>query len=66
MAHRSRLAGFIFDCKDADVRAASRFWSRALGMAEGPLEDGVYIPLDASKRDMVVEVQSVDHESRVH
>ena len=63
--HRSRLAGFIVDCKDADVEEAARFWSAALGMgARAPEEK--YVPLDASARDLAIEVQTVSHESRVH
>ena len=31
MTHRSRLAGFIIDCKDAPVEESARFWSAALG-----------------------------------
>jgi hypothetical protein len=64
--HRSRLAGFILDCKDADLDAAARFWSSALGMADLGRESEVYARLDATKRDLVVEVQRVAHESRVH
>jgi hypothetical protein len=63
--HRSRLAGFIIDCKDADLDAAGAFWSAALGMPLLPVYDE-YAPLDASSRDLAVEVQRVDHESRVH
>lgn len=63
--HRSRLAGFIIDCKTRDLEGAARFWSAALGMAERPVEPR-YVPLDASARDMVIEVQRVEHESRVH
>jgi hypothetical protein len=64
--HRSRLAGFIFDCKDADLDAAARFWSKALGMGDLGREGETYNRLDASARDLVVEVQTVPHESRVH
>ena len=65
--HRSRLAGFILDCKDADLDDAARFWGRALGMTNiGTDGEAYYTRLDASKRDLVVEVQRVDHESRVH
>ena len=65
--HRSRLAGFIIDCRDADLGSASRFWSHALGMASlGGEEAGPYVGLDASARDLVVEVQTVEHESRLH
>ncbi len=63
---RSRLAGFVIDCQDADLPAATRFWSDALGMPSlGPDGDG-YLRLDASSRDLVVEVQRVPHPSRVH
>jgi len=64
--HRSRLAGFIVDCKDADVDEAARFWSAALGMEPRGRDGEAYVPLDASKRDLAVEVQTVAHDSRVH
>jgi catechol 2,3-dioxygenase-like lactoylglutathione lyase family enzyme len=64
--HRSRLAGFIIDCKDADVDRAAGFWSAALGMPLGEREGDKYIKLDASARDLQVEVQRVSHDSRVH
>ena len=64
--HRSRLAGFIIDCKDADVDCAAGFWSAALGMPLGEREGDKYIKLDASARDLQVEVQRVSHDSRVH
>jgi hypothetical protein len=64
--HRSRLAGFIIDCRTDDVPAAGRFWSGALGLpVVGPDGSG-YERLDASTRDLVIEVQGVPHESRVH
>lgn len=64
--HRSRLAGFIIDCKDAAPRDAARFWSAALGMASLGAEGEIYERLDATAHDLVIEVQRVDHESRVH
>jgi hypothetical protein len=64
--HRSRLAGFIIDCKDADVDRAAGFWSAALGMPLGEREGDTYLKLDASARDLQVEVQRVSHDSRVH
>lgn len=64
--HRSRLAGFIIDCRGAAPGDAARFWGAALGMpSQGPDGD-LYERLDASARDLHVEVQRVDHESRVH
>jgi hypothetical protein len=64
--HRSRVAGFIIDCRTDDLDAAARFWSGALGMARVGAEDEVYQTLDASERDLVVLVQRVGHDSRVH
>lgn len=64
--HRSRLAGFIMDCQDQDPAEAARFWSRAFGMPVRGEDGPTYVSLDASARDLVVEVQRVDHPSRVH
>ena len=67
--HKSRLAGFIIDCRTDDVRSAATFWSGALGMEIKTLpgEEGEkYMQLiDLSDR-VHVEVQSVSHPSRVH
>ncbi len=63
--HRSRLAGFIIDCKVERKEDAARFWSGALGMKTGATDE-LYVDLDASARDLHVEVQRVTHESRVH
>jgi RimJ/RimL family protein N-acetyltransferase len=64
--HRSRLAGFIIDCRTDDLAAASRFWSRALGMPVTGRDGEDYDRLDARVRDLLVEVQRVPHDSRVH
>lgn len=64
--HHSRLAGFIIDCRTADLPGAATFWSAALGL---PVlgEDGPnYLRLDGTGRDLAIEVQRVSHESRVH
>jgi predicted enzyme related to lactoylglutathione lyase len=66
--HRSRLAGFIIDCKTTNLEAAD-FWSKALGLSPRSLkdpEDIGYIGLERDLRDMHIEVQQVDHPSRVH
>jgi hypothetical protein len=63
--HRSRLAGFIIDCNTKDLPAAAAFWSAALGLPTAATE-GSYIGLDASKRDLAIEVQTVAHPSRLH
>jgi hypothetical protein len=67
--HRSRLAGFIIDCHTKELGAAADFWSRALGLPRRPLtssEDSQYIGLETSSDDLHIEVQQVDHPSRVH
>jgi predicted enzyme related to lactoylglutathione lyase len=67
--HRSRLAGFIIDCRTDDVQGAAQFWSKALGMATEALpgqEGDSYVKLKVPDERMHIEVQSVDHESRVH
>jgi len=69
MAHRSRLAGFIIDCNVDDLDAAAAFWSGALGLPiEDPDEggDGRYALLGAGPGGLHVEVQSVEHPSRLH
>src|SRR5882724_3960966 len=64
--HRSRLSGFIIDCEGADPDRAAAFWGAALGMDSLGPEGPTYVRLDATARDLVVEVQSVPHPSRVH
>ena len=68
--HKSRLAGFIIDCKTEDLEQATQFWSAALGYEIRALEEegdpGKYRELLAGQEGLHVEVQKVDHESRVH
>lgn len=70
MAHRSRLAGFIIDCNTDDLDAAADFWSRALGatIADRKAGDGdaEYQQFGDTRDDLQIEVQKVDHPSRVH
>jgi predicted enzyme related to lactoylglutathione lyase len=68
--HKSQLAGFIIDCKTDDLDAAAAFWSGALGLkrkaADVPAQTG-YVHLEQSDPNgLHVEVQKVEHESRVH
>ena len=67
--HKSRLCGFIIDCQDADMNAAGRFWSQALGWpvraADVPAS-GPYVKLETGPDGLNVEVQTVSHSSRVH
>jgi predicted enzyme related to lactoylglutathione lyase len=67
--HRSRLGGLIIDCQTDDLTAAGAFWSRALGLAIRPSsapEDDNYVVLATEPADPHVQVQKVDHPSRVH
>lgn len=67
--HKSRLAGFIIDCKTDDLKSAATFWSGALGMDVRALpgdEGDKYVRLVDPHDRLHVEVQRVSHESRVH
>ncbi len=64
--HRSRLAGFIIDCRSDDLDAAAGFWSGALGLPVLGDDGPNYVRLDAGAHALSVEVQQVTHESRVH
>ncbi len=67
--HKSQLAGFIIDCQTDDIDRATAFWSAALGLnAEvDPDPDELdYRHLETRPEEVHVEVQKVDHASRVH
>jgi predicted enzyme related to lactoylglutathione lyase len=67
--HHSKLAGFIIDCQTDDLEGAASFWGQALGMQVRHLPGGEaekYVQLLDPSDALHVEVQSVDHPSRVH
>ena len=67
--HHSRLCSIIIDCRDGDLAEAARFWSAALGrpVCEGAVSASEnYVPLETHDDEPVIEVQKVDHASRVH
>ncbi len=68
--HKSRLAGFIIDCQTDDLTTAATFWSEALGYQPKPTTDDTddigYVVLDTGATDLRIEVQRVQHPSRVH
>ena len=67
--HRSQLAGFIIDCQTDDLEAAAEFWSRALGLprrTSSSPDDSGYALLETKPNGLHIEVQKVDHPSRVH
>ena len=67
--HKSQLAGFIIDCHTDDVDAAAEFWGAALGLEkETPSQEDEadYRYLQTPEDALHIEVQKVDHASRVH
>ncbi|MFT5139321.1 MAG: putative enzyme related to lactoylglutathione lyase [Lysobacterales bacterium] len=69
MAHKSQLAGFIIDCQTGNLDQATDFWSEALGLkTETPVDpsESQYRYLKTAPEDIHIEVQKVDHQSRLH
>ncbi|MGH8214177.1 MAG: VOC family protein [Rhodanobacteraceae bacterium] len=67
--HHSRLCSILIDCRTDDLESAARFWSGALGrpVRAGDNPGGSqYIGLETHDDEPVIEVQKVDHHSRVH
>jgi predicted enzyme related to lactoylglutathione lyase len=66
--HKSRLAGFIIDCRSDDLDAAAAFWSAALNLPVRPAaaHEPLYRVLETAADQPHLEVQQVQHESRVH
>ncbi len=67
--HKSQLAGFIIDCKTEDLDVAADFWGQALGYelsrSDDP-DDENYVELVTGPDEVHVEVQRVNHPSRLH
>lgn len=67
--HRSRINGILIDCNVDDIDAAARFWAEALGRPvdrDHPGTRGNYVMLETPADEVSVQIQRVDHESRVH
>ena len=67
--HKSQLAGFIIDCQTDDLEGATEFWAEALGFeaeADPDPADPLYRQLETDPGGLHIEVQKVDHPSRVH
>jgi predicted enzyme related to lactoylglutathione lyase len=67
--HRSRINGILIDCNVEDIAAAANFWAGALGRPidsdhPGTRED--YVMLETPPDEISVQIQRVDHESRIH
>ncbi|MCC8361689.1 VOC family protein [Lysobacter sp. A6] len=67
--HRSRLCALLIDCNVDDIEAAARFWSAALGRdidRDHAGTRGNYVMLETPPGEVIVQLQRVEHESRVH
>ena len=67
--HHSRLCALLIDCNTADIDAAARFWATALGRPVEPDHPGTrgnYRMLETPPDEPIVQLQRVEHESRVH
>ena len=65
--HKSRLAGFIIDCDCDNLQAAADFWGSALGYRTTPeADESKYMTLKTGEDELYIEVQRVNHKSRVH
>ena len=66
--HHSRLSTFVLDCRVDDIDEAARFWSQALGRAQGPVRSNSpgYRDLLEAPGEPHFVLQQVQHESRIH
>jgi hypothetical protein len=67
--HRSRINGILIDCNVEDIQAAADFWAGALGRPVDPDHPGTrgnYVMLETPPGEISVQIQRVDHESRIH
>ncbi|QBB72042.1 VOC family protein [Pseudolysobacter antarcticus] len=67
--HHSRLCALLIDCNTPDIDQAASFWAGALGRAvdaEHPGTRGNYCMLETPADEPIVQIQRVDHESRIH
>lgn len=67
--HRSRLCALLIDCNTDDIDAAAAFWAAALGRKVDPDHPGTrgnYRMLETPPDEPIVQLQRVQHESRVH
>jgi glyoxalase superfamily protein len=67
--HRSRINGILIDCNVEDINEAARFWAEALGRPIDPDHPGTrgdYVMLENRPDEISIQVQRVDHESRIH
>jgi len=67
--HRSRINGILIDCNSDDIDAAAQFWAEALGRPidmHHPGTRGNYRMLATPDGEVSIQIQRVEHESRMH
>ena len=67
--HKSRLGTLIIDCLTDDLEKEAEFWSAALGCTIRRYDESGnenYIKLETEPAQPAIELQKVDHPSRVH
>lgn len=67
--HHSRLCALLIDCNVPDIDQAAQFWADALGRPvdmNHPGTRGNYRMLETPEDEPIVQIQRVEHESRVH
>lgn len=67
--HYSRLCAVLIDCNTQDIDEAAAFWGAALGRPidlQHPGTRGKYRMLETPTDEPIVQIQRVEHESRVH
>lgn len=67
--HRSRINGILIDCNTDDIDAAAQFWAQALGRPVDPDHPGTrgnYRMLATPEGEISVQIQRVEHDSRIH
>jgi hypothetical protein len=67
--HHSRLCAVLIDCNTPNVDEAAHFWAQALGRAVDLTHAGSrgnYRMLQTPPDEPIVQIQKVEHESRVH
>jgi Glyoxalase-like domain len=67
--HHSRLCALLIDCRTSNLDEAAGFWAQALGRPVDPGHPGTrgnYRMLATPPDEPIVQIQRVEHDSRVH
>jgi predicted enzyme related to lactoylglutathione lyase len=69
VVHRSRINGILIDCNTDDIDLAAHFWAEVLGRPVDPDHPGTrgnYRMLATPEGEISVQIQRVEHDSRIH